>query len=415
MTLLSPPANDEIEITLLGRGFGECCVLHVDQQQWIIVDSYFYEKPLYDQATRQELRTPIAQWYLDRMEVPIENVKTIVLTHFHADHYVGLPQLYDYYTNSRLVVTGALKSEIFRQIFSIKSEPEFLEGLPGTMKRAQNRKIGEFAGELDYWSIGQSTTYGANVRLSALSPTRRAMQTTNEEIAALIDHADEEALRSKLADENLCSVVLHLNAYGVCALLCADLPAKPVHYGWQAVLDERAHADLAKAELVKVPHHGSQNADHLPMWEKLVVENPRMTVAPFWKSHLPRQSDWERLCARGNLWQTAPSSRWINDEFGNAIKRPAETGIIQARCQVGKSDWRIELEGQAFHVNFCRESMTTAGTHESEEVGLCLSGGGWRAMFSGGSIAAPKLPNGLGENRYTSRIPRKNGKRWCGT
>ena len=37
---LPPPATDEIEVTLLGRGVGECVIVHLLNDEWLIVDTF---------------------------------------------------------------------------------------------------------------------------------------------------------------------------------------------------------------------------------------------------------------------------------------------------------------------------------------------------------------------------------------
>lgn len=349
----SPPTDDEIELTVLGRGYGECCVLHTGSGRWVIVDSYNYEVPQRDSDTGRARVIPVARWYLDRLGVPTDNVAMLVCTHFHRDHYLGVLALHDYYTRSRLVVTGALQSERFHQLFVDSSDEEFQE-LSEVMKLAKRRTLDGVTPELRYWHVDCGHPFGAG-RLTAMSPTQAAMNSAYERIAALIDAGDraalDQAINSKsLDDENVCSVVLHFVMHDCCVLLGADLPNNPREYGWSAVLSEPAHADLARAHLVKVPHHGSVGADNPLLWEQLSVSAPVIAVTPYWPSGLPRPADIERLQTRGDLYQAAPSRKAVVDEMGNVIPGSAATGIVQARKSPTEESWRIQTEGAAFRV-----------------------------------------------------------------
>ena len=320
------------------------------------MDSYNYEVPQEDPETGRRRLVPVARWYLDRLGVPADAVEMLVCTHFHRDHYLGVLALHDYYRRSRLVVTGALQSDRFHQLFVDSGDEEFQE-LTEAIKLAKRRILDGANPELRYWHVDCGHPFGAS-RLTAMSPTQAAMNSAYERIAVLIDAGDraalDHAINSKnLDDENVCGVVLHFATEHACVLLGADMPNNPPEYGWPAVLSERAHADLARAQVVKVPHHGSENANHPLMWKQLVVDDPVIAViavAPYWPSGLPRTTGIERLRGRGDVYQAAPSRKAVVDEMGNVIPRSAATGIIQARKSPTEDRWRVEYEGAAFHV-----------------------------------------------------------------
>src|SRR5262245_58961005 len=55
----TPPASDEVEISLFGPGIGECSVVHLGGGQWMVVDSCI------DRSTRR----PVALEYLAEIGV----------------------------------------------------------------------------------------------------------------------------------------------------------------------------------------------------------------------------------------------------------------------------------------------------------------------------------------------------------
>jgi Metallo-beta-lactamase superfamily len=335
---LNRPEANELEVTLLGRGVGECVVLHLLDNVWLIIDSF----------VDSGARLPAAQVYLDSLGVEPEAIKTIVVTHFHTDHYRGVDRLHDYYSSARLMVTEALRADQFLALYGDDDEPPILGVLPGTIKRAYDRIIGDHTRGLRHLKIGQQVHADANVTVLALSPTDAAVLQSNREIALTMGTRSRAAVTSSLRDDNRCSVVLHVNAGGVCALLGADLVADAAAYGWAAVLDEPNHSALARADLVKVPHHGSHNAHDDVMWSNLVRRDPMLTVAPYWPSGLPTAEDIRRLARYGQVWQAAPSVSFIDDEFGNRISARPTTGIIQARRRSGERAWRIHTIPRAF-------------------------------------------------------------------
>ena len=81
---IQPPKPDEIEISLFGRGYGECLILHLGLNKWIIIDSFN------DPHSKQ----PIALDYLDFYGInPSDSVEQLILTHWHDDHIKGASQV----------------------------------------------------------------------------------------------------------------------------------------------------------------------------------------------------------------------------------------------------------------------------------------------------------------------------------
>jgi glyoxylase-like metal-dependent hydrolase (beta-lactamase superfamily II) len=76
------PARDELEISVLGPGFGEAILIHAGDNLWIAVDSCVDRDG--NCATLQ---------YLQAIGVNPHQVKHIVATHWHADHIRGLSDL----------------------------------------------------------------------------------------------------------------------------------------------------------------------------------------------------------------------------------------------------------------------------------------------------------------------------------
>lgn len=351
MTLSDGPDPDEIEVTLLGRGFGECVVIHLGSARWLIVDSHRHFGIDPDDLIELS-EIPVARWYLDQMQVPADAVEDIFLTHFHKDHYEGVGALHRYYKEAQLLVPASLSVPLFTRLFGYDTEPPLFGEIPETLDAARDRRRVRFNDGLRFLNVGWSRAYSEDIRLSALSPMDAAIRESAELIARSIGEG-WCAVRTGLRNQNWCSVVLHLNTPAGSVLLGADLETGPARFGWAAVLAEPSHAYLTAADLVKVPHHGSDGADHPPMWDRLVAEHPAMSVAPFERGSvkLPTHDDWRRLCGRGALHQAAPhSAPWMN-EFGFEVSSPRSTGVVRARRRIGEHRWRLMPYGSAFHVN----------------------------------------------------------------
>jgi phosphoribosyl 1,2-cyclic phosphodiesterase len=125
---MTRPDLDEVEVTIFGRGVGECIVMHIGGD-WIVIDSHL------------DRRRPVALCYLLDLEVDLSEVKALVVTHFHSDHYWGIDRLHDACTNARLMVTEALQAEEFERLYGDDDEEPFLGMIPMTIRRARRRVL----------------------------------------------------------------------------------------------------------------------------------------------------------------------------------------------------------------------------------------------------------------------------------
>jgi hypothetical protein len=66
--------------------------------------------------------------------------------------------------------------------------------------------------------------------------------------------------------------------------------------GWRAVIKSKTRPN-GSAAVVKVPHHGSKNAYHALMWEKMTGPDPFALLAPFSSGvkPLPSEEDVKRI------------------------------------------------------------------------------------------------------------------------
>lgn len=354
-----PPEPDEIEVTLLGRGIGECCLVHLGNDVWMIVDSFYRPRQRVSTATPQDRiehdHVPAASVYLDDLYVGtdrVANVALIVLTHFHQDHYEGIFELHERYEHAILAVPNATTAATFPLVFSEKSN-DSLRLVGQAIQDARRRRFGKkkLRKSPKYVVAGLRVFNLPGVEVHALAPQHAAVSAMNKILASLLaGQVDAPKLENALNNENRTSIALHVRACGASVLLGGDVEEAPRDLGWMAVVDDDIHDDLPKTSIVKVPHHGSDNADHPPMWDKFVEEGSPMLVAPFWSSSRPRQEDQERLQERGKLWQSATSTSTATSDWQVVISQDAETGGVQARRQSG-SEWTLGVFGPGHLTN----------------------------------------------------------------
>jgi beta-lactamase superfamily II metal-dependent hydrolase len=336
---VSLPTVDEVEVTLFGRGTGECLVVHLGGE-WLVIDSHLNG------------RAPAAEVYLSELGVDPSAVKALIVTHFHSDHYRGIDRLLDAYPEARLMVTEALQTEEFEQLYGDEGEEPLLGAIPATVHRARRRVLHGGSPGFRALKVGALVHQNLAGKVLALSPSEAAVQASATGVASALATGDRHLTVKQLKDDNRCAVVLHVESFGFGALLTADLVNDSAGFGWTALLGEPLNAAVMASDLLKAPHHGSSGADHPDMWSRLVAPEPDVTVTPYWSSALPRPSDVTRLADHaGRLWQAAPSLGSTIDEFGNRISSPPVTGRIRARRSEGEPAWRVETDGAAFQVS----------------------------------------------------------------
>ena len=98
------PKPDELEVSVFGSGIGECIVIHLGNEQWMIVDSCL------DKNTRE----PVALRYLRELNVDVATcVPLVVVTHWHDDHIRGSARVFANAKRARFVCSAALDHEDF--------------------------------------------------------------------------------------------------------------------------------------------------------------------------------------------------------------------------------------------------------------------------------------------------------------
>jgi glyoxylase-like metal-dependent hydrolase (beta-lactamase superfamily II) len=105
------PEINEFEIVLFGSGRGESILIHIGNNEWLIVDS----------CIDRETRLPCALKYLDSINVDASTqVIGVVITHWHDDHINGVSQIVkkciaaDFFLSAALM--SSQNSDIFKKL-----------------------------------------------------------------------------------------------------------------------------------------------------------------------------------------------------------------------------------------------------------------------------------------------------------
>jgi beta-lactamase superfamily II metal-dependent hydrolase len=336
---MNSPANNELEVSVFGPGFGECSVVHLGDGRWIIVDSCV------DPFSGQ----PVALDYLNGLGVSPSAVDLIVATHWHDDHVRGIATLVRECSNARVCVPSVLTSqELVASIIAHDARPltRVSSGV-GEMRRLLDLKVGGtlLRGSADrrLMQIGPSVfSHGHAVEVWTLSPSDVSYHRFLGSLARYLPIQGKQKRRVPNISPNECSVVVWVGVGPVGMLLGADLEEQGCN-GWSAILASEGRP-RQPASFFKVPHHGSKNAHHPEVWRQLLVPEPVFVLAPYNRgAKLPSKQDVARLTALGpNGYATSVHSKRDSKRDGTVGKMikdfnvkltPLATAVGQVRSR----------------------------------------------------------------------------------
>jgi len=342
---LTPPKDDELELSLFGPGFGECCVLHLGDGEWFVVDS----------CLNGETRRSIALDYLEFLGVDVATaVKMVVVTHWHDDHVRGIDQLAEHCVGAEFWCSEALRCEEFLALFELTFTRPDIHITRGV--QCIGKVVDLVGDQLNFamadMRIFQKTIAGRQVQIWSLSPSQLENLHAKKNLTELTKPSSIPQRRVPDKDPNHTAVALAVMVEDDQMLLGADLEelGNP-KLGWSAVLSSpRRPADI-KATLFKVPHHGSINGHHEETWKELLVKKPISFLTPYnKKKFLPDPDDVKRILARSSEAFITRTSFTKQSKAPLATRRLARMqslvlspGHIRARKASADSEWRVEL------------------------------------------------------------------------
>lgn len=356
-----PPARDEIEVSMFGPGRGESILVHIGGGKWITIDS----------CLNSRTRSSPALNYLNSLGVDVSNdVVLVIATHAHDDHTAGISQIFEAARSARFVTSAAFTSTEFFAAVDADREIETqmnqsvrreFRGVLGEARKRGVRQARPIIRATEQREIYREEVWpdGPIVTITALSPSDTAIDRSHENVSVGSARAGERR-RLSAGDPNEYSVAIWVEIGDHAMLFGGDLLIGPSGCGWAAVLD--SHRPRLQADLIKVPHHGSQNAHHPPMWSEFIDQAGVAVLTPFRNGPktIPRQADLERI--NGLIAATYLSATTVPPAPSKAVKETRRKlphfarnvrevdglpGHILARRILGSETWNIELHDPA--------------------------------------------------------------------
>jgi len=360
---LSPPASNELEISIFGPGYGESILLHIGNSEWILIDS----------CVEPNSGEPAALHYLTQIGVDVESaVKLIVATHWHDDHVGGLSKVVDKCTSANVALSGALSIKEFltlvavhrhRAIATTSSLKELAAVLHTLEERGKKGKRAVVDRQLHQSRIPLSSGV-AEAKIFSVSPSDGSLQQATLAFTQLLRDSDK-VLRSPTP--NHAAVVLWVEVGRHVMLLGADLECTAdSNRGWLAILNDSTviAAREQKAKIFKVAHHGAKSAHEPRVWNDIISPEPIAVLTPFARGNisLPTVGDKNRIKnltpsafitaaprEHEHTWRNRVVRDLVNEATRSIRDVHSGWGHVRVRQTIEdpQDNWRTELFGDA--------------------------------------------------------------------
>lgn len=356
---LSPPSLDNIQCYVLGGGVGECIVMHIGHNKWMVVDSFI----------NRESGNPIALDLLASLSISPNDVSYVVATHWHDDHIKGISKVYTDTTNASFVMPSALTSSEFLEVATLQQSHKKIltsidtgvDELRKVLDIANQRKS---SGKTDLFCLASKnkTIFEDTQKLQkimAISPSDEEFKNAIIAFKRFIpdnDNAPKKRVPNPAPNDT--AIVLTIDTPMGKFILGSDLEHTPdPDSGWQSA--HRAALGKGKALFFKISHHGSEGAHYGPVWSDLLDEGAHTVVTPYNNSHIPKKDDLVRI---GNLRSNShiagglPEKRFarsktvdktINQYVKNIKSLPSKVGLVKYEIKTGDTTPTVTYFGAA--------------------------------------------------------------------
>ena len=347
----TPPDEDELEVVLLGPGYGESIVLHIGYGGWVIVDSCINTEG-----------KPRALEYLESIGVnPAQVVDLVVATHWHDDHIRGMARLVEVCSKADFCCANALlNNEFLAAVGALEGRHLSADGSGVREIHHVFTGLKSKASRTKFAAVNRLIHAQGKCEIWSLSPSDAAFRNFLQSIGRLFPSESRTKTRVPSVTPNDMSVVLWIGVDDIAVLLGSDLEKR----GWVEILQSEEQP-TGKASVFKVPHHGSESAHEPDVWNRMLDPNPIAVLAPWRKGGnvLPSQRDVRRILTHTtNAYSTASTGLSAPPQarrHGIVARTMRNTGIelrqlamspgaIRLRRPLGsRGQWKIETFGSA--------------------------------------------------------------------
>ncbi len=317
-------ADSLLSLHVIGSGVGESIILQIPHESqhgqfhWGVVDCY---SPRPDPAENKTL-----QFLLSRRDLGAGELDFACITHPHEDHLYGFWQLFaaEEIRIERFWCFPADEPMLLKVFAALKEQnrgkhpertrlqDELQKLFEHTKEHRKSKDPARYRRPQGYnKSIYERmiSTIDDNSRvlmsIAALAPSSRQLDKHSTELGNCLtdDRFDPTSYSRQI--HNRLSVVLHVRFGDTRIILGADAESD----SWSDVVsdsDRRRDGLALSCSVIKVSHHGSENAIFDPAWEEHASQTkPTAIITPYQRSRLPRSGGLARLKERASVHVTS--------------------------------------------------------------------------------------------------------------
>jgi len=353
------PAPDEIEVTVMGPGYGEAIAVHFGKGEWLLCDSCGEPGDITSQAASLK--------YLRALHIPVEHaVKRVVVSHWDDDHVRGIGEIIEACPSAEVCFALTLTKREFTQ---------FVEQMGVGASATDGAGVSNFRHVLKLLhDRKQKILRAAPGRVLFKDPVVKSWSPSDEDDLKFLEYLAQRGPQDKQTKRkavpgapNLTSVVVSIDWKEASVLLGADMLFDgDDRHGWGAVVAEANSQGFVKGGLVKIPHHGSDTGHDSRMWSDLLEDRPISVIAPFGRGVLakrpPKSSDIRRIIGLSSM--TFLTAKHVDGKLARkdpAVKRSLREGSIRLTAKnpalgvvrfrrAPGGPWRHERFGAAIRV-----------------------------------------------------------------
>jgi hypothetical protein len=363
MSGLEPPNADQVEVTLLGPGYGECCLIHIGDNRWVVIDS-----------CKGNTERPACLDYFSAIGVdPRLAVEWVIVTHWHDDHVYKMSELVKTCESANICMSAAAS----RSEFSARAAPYYdsvtLAGGSGVyelfelakeINRAERIVTNAIENRRLQIVSALELSHNCECEIWTLSPSDYQFDLFFRNIATLIPGFTGLQRRVPSTGPNHLAVVVFIKIGTQGIPLGADLEEIGKNStGWSSIVASPARPQI-KSSIFKVPHHGSITGHLDSIWEQLLSPQPISITTPYnrGRSPLPTTRDVARIRSRSKeFYVTSRHSKSVRKR-DPAVKKTIKEmdlkvepidppfGIVQLRNKgiLNMEAWSASLMGPAY-------------------------------------------------------------------
>jgi len=344
-------------VSLFGTGNGESLAIHLGKGKWMLIDS----------CMSPTNKLPLNLAYLNSLGVnPAHDVALIVATHWHDDHVRGLSTLVEHCIGAELVFSQALEFDEFIKVFGLyldehinfDREKSGVVEMGNCMKILLERKDdANFRAPVCTQSDHLIFRCPVNdCEVHSLSPSPLSIHNAHQEITHIWNSLVKESqggngprpprVAIPSPERNHNAVALWVRCGDRKILLGADLEeCGHPNLGWQAVLKCKIFPN-GQAGIFKIPHHGSPNGDHEPIWSQIVIpSNPFTCVTAYNRGATPRPApdDISRILKHTNtLHYTGLPSKSASNSYSQTVEKTI-AGVTKSRKSLKSIPGHVQM------------------------------------------------------------------------